>query len=215
MAEPRSGCKGLGGFATKCGFCTSCVTFQVSPGYILAPLFPFRFFFFFHLAVLCATHTWILNHWTARKFPGSHHFLLHHGHCWVFLFVFLTGTLILFTALKRLRDSANANDVETGECAEWVWLRGLVREGKVHITSTWEDSAWILPAQPWDHCICCITAVVLQMTSLVQMLTLRMLACHPVLTGVRVFITLWAPSWRELLYPWHPAAEWEFLGPCG
>ena len=44
MAEPRTGCKGLGGFATKCGFCTRCVTFQVSPGCILGPLFPFRWF---------------------------------------------------------------------------------------------------------------------------------------------------------------------------
>ena len=56
MAEPRSGCKGLGGFATKCDFCTSCATFQVSPGCVLAPLFPFRcFFFFFPIWQCCAT----------------------------------------------------------------------------------------------------------------------------------------------------------------
>lgn len=51
--------------------------------------------------------------WVARKpslFASSWPLL-------VCLFV-LTGTLIVFTALKRLRDSANANDVETGECAE-------------------------------------------------------------------------------------------------
>ena len=33
-------------------------------------------------------------------------------------FVLNWNSLTLFTALKRLRDSANANDVETGECAK-------------------------------------------------------------------------------------------------
>lgn len=39
----------------------------------------------------------------------------------------------LFTALKRLRDSANANDVETGECTKRIQLHGLVREGKIQV----------------------------------------------------------------------------------
>ena len=63
------------------------------------------FFFFSHLAVLCdmrdlsspirdqtrdpsSGSAWVLNHWTAKKFPGSHYFLLHHGRCWGFFVCF-------------------------------------------------------------------------------------------------------------------------------
>ncbi|XP_011385920.1 ankyrin repeat domain-containing protein 54 [Pteropus vampyrus] len=62
-------------------------------------------------------------------------------------------------ALKRLRDSANANDVETGECAKQIQLRGLVRGGKL-------QGRWCL------HSVCQLTprtrltAVILQKISL-------------------------------------------------
>lgn len=46
----------------------------------------------------------------------------------VLLWSFFLTVFSVFIALKRLRDSANANDVETGECAQWdLWADG---EGK-------------------------------------------------------------------------------------
>lgn len=38
--------------------------------------------------------------------------------CFCFFFFLIVTSLSI--ALKRLRDSANANDVETGECAQWA-----------------------------------------------------------------------------------------------
>uniref|UniRef100_A0AC11EKW4 Ankyrin repeat domain 54 n=1 Tax=Ovis aries TaxID=9940 RepID=A0AC11EKW4_SHEEP len=112
----------------------SCATFQVSPGCILAPLFPFRcfFFFFFSIWQCCATRGILVpqpgiklvtpavevHGSLTTRLPRSSQEAI--TFCFImavagvfFLFVFLTGTLIVFTALKRLRDSANANDVET------------------------------------------------------------------------------------------------------
>lgn len=59
------------------------------------------------------------------------------------MLIFLT-VFSVFIALKRLRDSANANDVETGECAQWdLWADG---EGKSQLTLLPLGHAHLVPS---------------------------------------------------------------------
>lgn len=194
----------------------SCATFQVSPGCILAPLFPLDAFFF-SIWQCCATRR-IFSSQTRIKLmtpavevhgslttrlPRSSQeaiaFCFNHGRCWGFFFVCFLTALLLSSQLWKVEGPQPMPTMWKQVSVQRSPLHGLVREGKVHVTSTWEDSAWILASSALGPLYllynCCHLT---DDKSRPGCFTLPMLACHSFLMS-ECLLPLWAPSRRSFV----------------